>query len=113
MIAERNEAVDELAGKLDCYQVDMFLPCLQYLDSERVRIGSNGRFVIPAAFRKALGVGEGDELLVRMEGGDLRITSVESAISHAQELIRRYVPEGTRLVDELISERREAADLER
>ena len=82
------------------------------MDSERVKIGSNGRFVIPAAFRKALGVGEGDELLVRVVDDELRVSTTKAAISQAQERVRRYVPADTQLVDELIRERRRAAEQE-
>lgn len=77
-----------------------------------VKIGSNGRLVIPAEYRKALGVEEGDELLVRFVEGEVRISTPKAAIRRAQALVRRYVPEGQSLVDELINERREAAERE-
>ncbi len=74
-----------------------------------VRLGSNGRLVIPAEYRKALGVGEGDELVVRFEDGELRLSTRKTALRRAQERVRRYVPEGVSLADELIQERREEA----
>lgn len=82
------------------------------MDSERVKIGSNGRFVIPAVFRKALGVREGDELLVRVVDDELRVSTAKAAINQAQARVRRYVPADTQLVDELIRERRRAAEQE-
>ncbi len=76
-----------------------------------VRLGSNGRLVIPAEYRKALGVGEGDELVVRFEDGELRLSTRKTALRRAQERVRRYVPEGVSLADELIQERlKEAAE---
>lgn len=77
-----------------------------------VTIGSNGRFVIPAEFRRALGIGEGDTLLVRMDGDELRISTPEAAIARAQAAVRRYVTPDRSLADELIVERRDAAKRE-
>ncbi len=74
-----------------------------------VRLGSNGRLVIPAEYRKALGVGEGDELVVRFEDGELRLSTRKTALRRARERVRRYVPEGISLADELIQERRKEA----
>jgi len=74
-----------------------------------VKIGTNGRLVIPANLRKVLGVEEGDELLARIVDGELRITTPAAAIKRAQAIVRRYVPTDHSLVDELIKERREAA----
>jgi len=79
---------------------------------DRVTLNENGRIVIPAAMRKALKVKPGDELLLHMEDGDLHVTTHMQRIRKAQELVRRYVPEGVSLADELIAERREAAKLE-
>jgi AbrB family looped-hinge helix DNA binding protein len=79
---------------------------------DRVTLNENGRIVIPAAMRKALKVKPGDELLLHMEDGDIRVTTHARRIRKAQELVRRYVPEGVSLADELIAERREAAKRE-
>ena|SRR2546423_1030011 len=75
----------------------------------RLRINQNGRVVIPASFRKALGVKAGDELILRFEDEELRITTMKRRIERAQRHVRKYVKPGTSLVDELIAERREAA----
>ena len=74
-----------------------------------VRLGSNGRLVIPAAYRRALGVAEGDELVVRLEDGELRLESRKRAYRQAQALVRRYIPEGILLSDELFKDSREEA----
>lgn len=80
------------------------------MQSFRVKIGSNGRFVIPAEARRALGVGAGEELLVRYIDGELRISTPRAAILQAQALVRRYVPEGVSLADELLQERRDETE---
>ena len=75
----------------------------------RRRVNENGRVVIPASFRKALGINIGDEVVLRMEDDELRITTVKRRVERAQRLVRKHVKRGTSLVDELIAERREAA----
>jgi AbrB family looped-hinge helix DNA binding protein len=78
----------------------------------RTRVNANGRVVIPASYREALGIKAGDEVILRMEDGELRITTMKRRIERAQRLVRKYVKPGVSLVDELIAERREAAKRE-
>jgi len=75
----------------------------------RMRVNENGRVVIPAAFRRRLGIKAGDEIVLRIHGDELRITTLKNNIERAQRLVRKHVKRGTSLVDELIAERREAA----
>jgi AbrB family looped-hinge helix DNA binding protein len=78
----------------------------------RRRVNANGRVVIPASYREALGIKAGDEVILRMEDDELRITTMKRRIERAQRLVRKYVKPGVSLVDELIAERREAAKRE-
>jgi AbrB family looped-hinge helix DNA binding protein len=78
----------------------------------RARVNENGRVVIPASYRKALGIKAGDEVILRMEDDELRITTMKRRIERAQRRIRQYVKPGVSLADELIAERREAAKRE-
>jgi AbrB family looped-hinge helix DNA binding protein len=71
----------------------------------RIKVNQNGRVVIPASFRKALGINAGDEVVLRMEDDELRITTVKRRLERAQRLVRKYVKPGTSLVDELLAER--------
>lgn len=75
----------------------------------RMRVNENGRLVIPASFRKALGINIGDEVILRIEDDELRITTLKRRLERAQRLVRKHVKPGTSLVDELIAERHEAA----
>ena len=75
----------------------------------RMRVNENGRVVIPAAFRKVLGINVGDELVLRIENDELRISTLKQRLERAQRLVRQHVKPGTSLVDELLAERREAA----
>jgi AbrB family looped-hinge helix DNA binding protein len=74
-----------------------------------LQIGAGGRVVIPAEFRAAMGIAEGDTLSGRVVDGELRLLSKKAAIRKAQELVRQYIPEGVSLVDQLIEERRAEA----
>ena len=77
-----------------------------------VPVNENGRIVIPASYRKALGIKAGDKVILRMEDDELRITTMRQRIERAQRIVRKYVKPGVSLVDELIAERREAAKRE-
>lgn len=80
------------------------------MDTEtRLRVNENGRVVIPASFRKALGINIGDEIVLRIEDDELRITTLKRRLQRAQTLVRKHVKPGTSLVDELIADRREAS----
>jgi AbrB family looped-hinge helix DNA binding protein len=82
------------------------------MEKSRTRVNENGRIVIPASFRKALGIDAGDEVVLRIEDNELRISTLKRRLERAQRFVRRYVKPGTSMVDELIAERREAAKRE-
>ena len=65
----------------------------------RQRVNENGRVVIPASFRKALGINIGDEVVLRMEDDELRITTLKRRVERAQRLVRKHVKRGTSLVE--------------
>jgi AbrB family looped-hinge helix DNA binding protein len=75
----------------------------------RIRINENGRVVIPASFRRALGIRSGDTVVLRIENQELRLTTLRQRLAKAQQLVRKHVAPTTSLADELIAERREAA----
>jgi AbrB family looped-hinge helix DNA binding protein len=84
------------------------------MDAEtRMRVNENGRVVIPASFRKALGINIGDEIVLRIEDDELRITTLKRRLDRAKRLVRKHVKPGTSLADELIAERRQAAQDEK
>ncbi|MDQ3459974.1 MAG: AbrB/MazE/SpoVT family DNA-binding domain-containing protein [Deinococcota bacterium] len=72
----------------------------------RTKVAEDGHLVIPAPFRKALGVKPGDEVILSLEGGEVRVFTPEQGLRRAQMLVRKYVPRDRRLADELIDERR-------
>ena len=77
--------------------------------SQRVKLVEGGKLVIPAAFRREMGVKPGDTLIVEMDGGELRVRSLPSAIQRVQARMRELNPQGRSLVEELIADRRAEA----
>jgi AbrB family looped-hinge helix DNA binding protein len=80
------------------------------MSARQVKVAAGGRIVIPGAFRKGLGLSVGDDLVVEMTDGELRVRSLQAAVRRAQEAVRTDIPDPDRsLVDELIAERRAEA----
>lgn len=76
----------------------------------RLKVSGNGRVSIPAAYRRELGVGPGDELIARFEDGELRLTSPKLALERARRILGRYPKkDGESLADSLIADRRAEA----
>lgn len=76
-----------------------------------VSLGRQGRLVIPAALRRSLGLAEGDTLVARQEQGRLVLEKPETIKQRLHSRFAR-VPADRRLVDELLAERRLAAQRE-
>lgn len=74
-----------------------------------VKMSESGRVVVPAEIRKTLGLKEGDTVLWELVDGEVRLTTRAARLAWARALMRKHVPEGVSLVDELIAERRAEA----
>ena len=79
------------------------------MPSQRVKIVEGGKLVIPATFRRELGIAPGDTVIVELSEGELRVRSLPSAIRRVQERMRELNPEGRLLSEELIANRRAEA----
>jgi AbrB family looped-hinge helix DNA binding protein len=77
----------------------------------RTRISNSGRLVVPAKFRKALKIKAGDELVLRLENDSIHLIPLHQTVRMVQTSIKKFVPEGVSLVDDLIQEQREEASL--
>jgi AbrB family looped-hinge helix DNA binding protein len=75
----------------------------------KTRISANGRIVIPAAIREALGVKAGDSIVMEAQDGVLRIESYPTMVARIQREFAHLIPPGVSLVDELLADRREEA----
>ena len=78
--------------------------------SGKARVDEAGRIVIPAEFRKALGIKPGDGMSMIIEDDGIKLMTMEQVVKWAQKGLGLPVPYS--LVDELLRERREEADRE-
>ena len=77
--------------------------------SQIVQMGPKGRVVVPAAYREALGLQPGDDLLVALEGQELRLISRKEALRRIREEVSAAAPPERVLSEELLAERRAEA----
>ncbi len=78
-----------------------------------VRVSQSGRLSIPAHLRKAVGLEQGGEVVVELDGRDIRIRTVNEVVSRAQAMTRRLLadkPDAS--LDRFLAERRREAERE-
>lgn len=78
-------------------------------DTHRARLNDEGRLVIPAACRRELGLQPGQEVLLKMTGDGLLITTFDRELAKFQDEVALLAGPGVSLVDELIADRRAEA----
>lgn len=65
---------------------------------------------LPSAIRAKLELqGGGKVVFIEKENGEVEVTTLRRSLRRAQDLVRRYTPNGDGVVDEFIEERREEA----
>lgn len=76
------------------------------------KIVSGGRLQIPAEFRRAMGLEDGEAVVMELKEGELTVRPYREVLAQVRENLRRYIPEGVSLSDELIADRRAEAERE-
>ena len=74
-----------------------------------LKVGKDGRLVIPASARTLMNIGEDGCVYANFNNGELHLVSQVTAVKRMQEFVKRNRKGKHSLVDELIAERREAA----
>ena len=75
-----------------------------------LHVDNQGRVMLPSWWRKREGVDPSTELCVAVtEEGGLVLETREQGLRRARALLRKYIPDGANLSDELIAERRAEA----
>jgi AbrB family looped-hinge helix DNA binding protein len=83
------------------------------VESYSARLEKSGRILIPATVRRTLGLAEGSIVVMKVEStGTIGIVSRSQALARARQELRKHVPPGRDLVEELIQDRRKEAEAE-
>lgn len=72
-------------------------------------MNTQGRVVIPAEIRKAMGIEGPVDLFFRYEDGTLSVGTIEDAVAYVQSVVAQYVNTDRSAVDDLIADRRAEA----
>ncbi|MBI4333753.1 MAG: AbrB/MazE/SpoVT family DNA-binding domain-containing protein [Chloroflexi bacterium] len=71
------------------------------MDEAKTRLQHGDRPAVLSRYRKASGVKPHQEAVPAPEEGAMKVVTMRQAIRRAQALVRRYVPEGRKLSEEL------------
>lgn len=81
------------------------------MDVLRIQGGSNGVIQLPQEILDEMNFEEGQSIEIAREQNSFRVSlTAEERILRAQAIVRKYIPEGVSLADELIAERRLEAE---
>jgi AbrB family looped-hinge helix DNA binding protein len=70
----------------------------------KTKVAEGGKIVLPAEYRQALGVDIGDEVILRLEDGEVRVFTPRLAVKRAQQRMERgYTSHRPSLADDLIA----------
>lgn len=75
----------------------------------RVKMGTNGRLVVPASLRKEIGLEDGKSVLLEAVKGELRVRPMEDVVQHAQQRLQKFLKGEKSLSEDLIADRRAEA----
>ena len=70
-------------------------------------IGKSGRLVIPVQFRRALGLTEGEGVMISIKNGHIEISLIDESIKKAQKKVSKYLRSDSDLVETLFDDRKE------
>ena len=73
------------------------------------QVGPEGRIVIPAAYRRLLGIESGGHVIMLLEEGEIRLIGRDGAIARAQALVAPYLEDESTSTDVFLAERRREA----
>ncbi len=75
----------------------------------QAKVVKGGKLVLPAPLRRELGIKDGDDVIVDLSGGGMRIRSYDATIKEAQRLVREFTTNPSTVDDFIADRRREAA----
>jgi AbrB family looped-hinge helix DNA binding protein len=75
----------------------------------QVRVGPDGRILIPAELRRAAGLEPGATVAVTLQGGELRLSTPSARLRRIQAIAARHVRPGVGVVDSFLADKRAEA----
>lgn len=76
------------------------------MQQQHTRIGEGGRLIIPAAYRKALNLHTGDELIIRIEDGELRLFRQSQAVQRIRDVVKKRTTKKMSHTDDFLTMRK-------
>ena len=73
-----------------------------------VKVASNGRMILPASVRKAMGLHGDAKVILTVEDDQVRLSPIGHGVSRAQKLYREHAKQG-RTIDDFLSDRKAEA----
>jgi len=72
------------------------------------RVSKSGRISLPAAFRLALGLEQGGDVVIELADNEVRIRTIQESVARAQALTQRLFKDRSDVsVDDFLAHRRE------
>ncbi|WP_039455622.1 hypothetical protein [Candidatus Jidaibacter acanthamoebae] len=78
----------------------------------RTHIDIHGKLLIPSQIRKQLKMRAGDAFVLRVVDNEIRIINLNQVLSEVHDLVSKYIPQGTSLVEELREMRNKEVEIE-
>lgn len=79
------------------------------MNAHNGRLVSGGRLQLPSDVRRELGLADGDQVVMRVVDGELRVRPRRDVLKRIQAMLRPYAPTDGSVADELIADRRTEA----
>lgn len=81
------------------------------LQSIDIRVASNGRMVLPASVRKAMGLHGDSKVILTIEDDQVRLSPIGHGVSRAQALYRQHAKQ-VRTTDDFLEDRKAEVEAE-
>ena len=82
------------------------------METLKAKVDQAGRVLIPSFIRRALNMGPGEEVFMRLEEGELRILSFKKHLENSRQLLAFYNKENEDLVEALLKMKEEEREKE-
>lgn len=80
------------------------------MQEHRIKIGEGGRVVIPAIYRKAIGINPGDELVILVQDGELRLFQQKQALKRIRKAVSKTKHKSSYVDDFLFVRRKDSGE---